>query len=333
MQPSVVQSLASRWGKPCPELNCTKGKRSRKQVLLLQDGGPPPASLGATLMVTAAMFPAMDPLLILHRTHRHYLQRSGKHTVLMSPDLSCTKWGRSSLQLLLAAPFQVPLSMWVTREKDGELPALLDQSHWWKYKKQWMQLERSTWRTKEENIQHFMSQPSPITMQYILSMAWLCPGFWGSKRTDDEPKACFCLGWMVSLTLLWDFSCFKKTTKPSNKQSLPQCCTAPILPLSTRENRLPMQSACPCHQRIVPSTPLSTWLILSSSSAHRLVCLHSYLQPLHLRDCCHRHVLIPFQAFFFFFHCACSSTNPFQGCRPMQVYCISQVSALSVFLV
>lgn len=146
-------------------------------------------------------------------------------------------------------------------------------------------------------------------------MAWLCPGFWGSKRTDDEPKACFCLGWMVSLTLLRDFSCFKKTTKPSNKQSLPQCCTAPILPLSTRENRLPMQSARPCHQRIVPSTPLSTWLILSSSSAHRLVCLHSYLQPLHLRDCCHRHVLIPFQALLLclFFNKPFSGTSPHAG--------------------
>lgn len=107
MRLSVPQSLANLWGKSCPELNCTKGKRWRKQVLLLQDGGPPPASLGATLMVTAAMLPAMDPLLTLHRTHRHYLQQSGKHTALMSPGLSCTKRGRSSLQLILTAPFQV----------------------------------------------------------------------------------------------------------------------------------------------------------------------------------------------------------------------------------
>lgn len=76
--PSVSQSLVNLGGKSCPELNSTKGKRSRKQVLFLQDRGPPPASLWATLMVTAAMFSAMDPLLSLHRPCEHFWQWGGK---------------------------------------------------------------------------------------------------------------------------------------------------------------------------------------------------------------------------------------------------------------
>ena len=65
---------------PAQNLTALKEKRSRKQVLFLQDGGPPPASLWATLMVTAAMFSAMDPLLSLHRPRKHFWQWGGKHT-------------------------------------------------------------------------------------------------------------------------------------------------------------------------------------------------------------------------------------------------------------
>lgn len=50
-------------------------------------------------------------------------------------------------------------------------------SHWWKYKKQQMHPERSTWRTRThplyENLRHSPSQPSPNTMESMGS-ALLC---------------------------------------------------------------------------------------------------------------------------------------------------------------
>lgn len=67
--PSALQSFMNLGGKSCPELNCTKGKRPRKQVLQVLDGGLPPASLWATLTVTAATFSVMDPFLPLHSLH------------------------------------------------------------------------------------------------------------------------------------------------------------------------------------------------------------------------------------------------------------------------
>lgn len=69
---SSVAKLSDPGRKTLPRSQLRKGKRSQKQVQFLQDGGLSPASLWATLMVTAATFSAMDPFLSHHRPCWHF---------------------------------------------------------------------------------------------------------------------------------------------------------------------------------------------------------------------------------------------------------------------
>lgn len=103
-----------------------KGKRSQKQVQVLQEGGLSPASL--------------EPL---------------------------------------SQPQQPRSLPWVSFSPCWQFSQRMVYQSQMKTQNQWMQPERSTWRTRTHpNVGHSPSQPSPNTMKSMLGMALLCTAFW-----------------------------------------------------------------------------------------------------------------------------------------------------------
>ena len=149
-------------------------------------------------------------------------------------------------------------------------------------------------------MRHSPSWLLPNTAKSVLSIALLCTGFWGSKiRTDDEPKACFCLGWIVSLTSTWDFSCLKKQQQ---NQQIGKASSSTALPWSlSSENRrgVPIASSHNVHTSVISAFSFQPLCPPGWSSPPLLPTGFSisncYLQPLYLWDCWHRRVLLTFQ--------------------------------------
>lgn len=149
-----------------------------------------------------------------------------------------------------------------------------------KTQNQWMQSERSTWRTRtHSNVGHSPSQPSPNTMKSMLAMALLCTGFW--DRWWAQALLLPWLGGFPDPSLgLWSLKI------QQHDEQLSQASSSAALPwfLSPEHQRIANDLPQLCQQGSLPCFHCSASRLLPTGCSGSICCLH-------LWDSCHRALL------------------------------------------